>query len=274
MKRVATVILNRNLPGPTNELYEQLMINEGSITDIYVLEAGSRIDNISKYCTWHASDPDSMQNGLRYCRGTNYALFSLFHEKRWEQYDAFFILTNDTVISRKRIIRPMLAVLDEHPKVGILSPCSKRWGEKELLKEIKTRYFWFINNNALLFRREFLESIMQVNNPDFLSFIFDGSNFRGYLADVELISKAYANDWAAAITSHVFAEENESYLLEQADLIETEPYKEHMRLYIEEGKKWIHQKYGFNSQKSMIEYAKSFYDAFFRLHPELGDYMT
>ena len=54
---------------------------------------------------------------------------------------------------------------------------------------------------------------MEKENPNYLNFCFDGTNFRGYLTENELIAKAYTNDWAAAITSEVFAEHKESYLL-------------------------------------------------------------
>ena len=39
---------------------------------------------------------------------------------------------------------------------------------------------------------------MNLSNPTFMNFIFDGTNFRGYLSESELIAKGYANDWAAA----------------------------------------------------------------------------
>jgi len=272
MKRAATVILNRNLPTPTDNLYEHLFIHDGNLTDIFVLEAGSQLENLSKYCTWHASDSQSMKEGLRYCRGTNYALYKLYKEGRWDQYEAFFILTNDTVLTQDKTIEPLLKILNEHPKVGILSPCSVRWGEEALLRDSQTMYFWFIHNNALFLRRAFLESIIQSLDEGYMNFIFDGTNFRGYLSENELISKAYANDWAAAVTSKVFAEENETYLLEKADLIRTEPYGENMRLYLKEGKTWLKQKYGFNSHWSMIEYTKNFYDLFFKLNPELNKF--
>ena len=42
----------------------------------------------------------------------------------------------------------------------------------------------------------------------------------------EIIAKAYSNDWAAAITTKVFAEENETYLLEKSDLIRTDDFFE------------------------------------------------
>jgi hypothetical protein len=165
-----------------------------------------------------------------------------------------------------------MKIMDEHPKLGILSPCSERWGEKLLLEKEQTKYFWFIHNNSFLLRREFIESVCNINKPDFMNFLFDGENFRGYLSESELIAKAYANDWAAAITSVVWAGENESYLINQADLIKTEDYQENLRLYVSEGKDWLRNKYGFNSRWSMQQYVKSFYDKFFEFHPEYSAY--
>ena len=73
-----------------------------------------------------------------------------------------------------------------------------------------------------------------------------------------MIAKAYANDWAAAITTKVWAGENESYLLDYPDQIKTERYEENLRLYIKEGKDWMRKKYGFNSHWSMLQFVKSY----------------
>ena len=56
MSRVATIILNRNLPEPTDRLYEHLIKHDGTDTDVFVLEAGSDTENVSQYCTWHVND--------------------------------------------------------------------------------------------------------------------------------------------------------------------------------------------------------------------------
>ena len=162
--------------------------------------------------------------------------------------------------------------MDKQKNLGIISPCSKKWGEKFLLKKQTTKYFWFIHNNAYLLRRKFIESVMETNDPNFMNFVFDGSNFRGYLSESELIGKAYLNDWAAAITNEVNAEENESYLLEKSDLIRTEGHDENLKLYLEEGRRWIKSKYGFSSHWSMHQYTKTLYDQFFEHHPELKKY--
>ena len=66
MKNIATLILNRNLPGPTDKLVEKIKKTEDHLTDIYVIEAGSDNDKLSKYYTWHVNSSDVIQNGLTY----------------------------------------------------------------------------------------------------------------------------------------------------------------------------------------------------------------
>lgn len=272
MKKIATIILNRNLPEVTDLLYEHLSKYDGDETDIYVLEAGSDASKLSRYATWHANSDDILVNGMRYGRGMNFGLVQLLKEGKFEQYDAFFLLTNDTEFKDGPTLSPLMQIMNEHPRVGILSPCSERWGERLLLGSKTTKYFWFIHNNAYLLRREFIESICDKEQPDMMDFLFDGTNFRGYGSEHELIAKGYANDWAAAITSEVWSAENESHLLDHADQIKTVGYEENLKLYVAEGRRWMRKKYGFNSHWSMQQYVKGFYDKFFEFHPEYSEY--
>ena len=78
MKKTATIILNRNLPEETNVLADHLIKFDGDDTDIFVVEAGSEKDNLSKYCTWHVSTPEVLKQGMRYSRGMNYGLLQLW----------------------------------------------------------------------------------------------------------------------------------------------------------------------------------------------------
>lgn len=272
MKRVATIILNRNLPEVTNALYDHLIQYDADLTDVFIVESGSDDAQLSRNMTWHADWPEARSHGLRYCRGMNFGLSQLWKEGRFTQYDAFFLLTNDTEFQQRPTLEPLMAILDQHLRVGVLSPCAERWGEKFLLNEQSTKYFWFIHNNAYLLRREFVESILNDYEPNQMGFLFDGSNFRGYGSESELIAKAYANDWAAAITNTVWAGENETHLINKADLIKTEGYEENIKLYVDEGVRWMRTKYGFNSRWSMQQYVKSFYDHFFEFHPEFSAY--
>jgi GT2 family glycosyltransferase len=272
MKKVATIILNRNLPAVTERLHEHLKKYDDEQTDIYVVEAGSDTEKLSRYVKWYANSEEVLRNGLRYGRGMNFGLTQLLKEGKFDQYDSFFLLTNDTEFKAEPTLAPLISILNDHPRVGILSPCSERWGERLLLKTEKTKYFWFIHNNAYLLRREFIESICDKEQPDMMNFLFDGTNFRGYGSEHELIAKAYANDWAAAITSEVWASENESHLLDHADQIKTEGYEENLKLYVTEGRRWMRKKYGFNSHWSMQQYVKGFYDKFFEFHPEYSQF--
>jgi hypothetical protein len=273
VKRVATLILNRNLPEVTDALAENVIKYNDALSDVFVVEAGSDSRKLSKYCTWYADWPEAMEKGLRYSKGMNYGLARLKENGEFGNYDAFFLLTNDTELSKAPSIETLINVLDKHPRVGILSPCSNRWGEKFLLEHVSTKYFWFIHNNAYFLRREFVETICNTDDdPAYMNFLFDGTNFRGYGSENELIAKAYANEWAAAITREVWVEENESHLINHADIIKTESYAENLKLYIEEGRRWMKKKYGFTSRWSMQQYVKSFYDKFFELYPEYGQY--
>jgi len=273
MKKVATIILNRNLPEETNKLYEHLYKYDGNLTDIFVIEAGSDKDKLSKYKTWYADWPDAKENGLRYARGMNFGISNLIKEDKYSLYDYFFLITNDTEFDEKPSISSLLNIMKIHKRLAILSPCSKRWGEKYLLDSPNhTKYFWFIHNTAYFIRREFIDLIKPKENTNFLNIFFDGTNFRGYGLESEIIAKAYINNWAAAITTEVYIKENESYLLNKADLIKTDSYSRNLKLYLEEGQKWMMQKYGFNSKWIMQLYVKNFYDSFFEFNPEYSKY--
>ena len=272
MKKTATIILNRNLPEPTDVLYEHLNKYDGNYTDIYVVEAGSDEDKLSKYCTWYVNDESVKNNGLRYGRGMNYGIQQLVKEGKYRDYDALFLLTNDTVLREEPSVKPLEELMNAYKHIGILSPCSKRWGEKNLIDERGVTCFWFIHNNAYYIRREFIDKIADFSTTDYMQFLFDGTNFRGYLTEEELIAKAYANDYTAAITNKVWVEENESHLLEHAQLIKTESYSDNLKLYIEEGLNWVKKKYGFNSRWTMQQYVRQFYEAYFEYHPELKDF--
>ena len=269
MKKTATIILNRNLPQETDLLVEHLKKYDGDYTDIFVIEAGSDRNKLSKYCTWHEDSVEVLKYGLRYARGMNYGLLKLWEEGDWKKYDSFFLITNDTKFPKSQnTIKTLQRIQTEFSKVGIISPCSERWGEARLIGANSLKYFWFIHNNAYFLRKEMLDQLINRDKPTYMNFLFDGDNFRGYLSESEIIAKAYANDWAAAITTRVISEEDDSYLLNKNKLIKTEPYDENLRLYVDEGLNWIKKKYGFNSRWQMMQYSKLFYDKFFEYNPE------
>jgi len=272
MKKTVTIILNRNLPDITDNLYESIRKHNLSKTDIYVVESGSDKNKLSKHYTWVADWEDAVKHGLRVPRGVNYALLQLINEGKFKSYDYFLMLTNDAEFENKPIINTLVEIMKEHPYVGLLSPCSKQWGEANLIGPENTKYFWYVHNVAYMIKREYIESVMEIDNPSHLNLLYDGSNFRGFGLETELVAKGYVNDWATAITTKVWVNENEEHLQTKAKIIKTETYEENLRLYIEEGKKWMRRKYGFNSHWALQMYAKNLYDKFFEFYPELTCY--
>ena len=266
MTNFATIILNRNLPKITEKLYKD--IKKTNNTDIYILESGSKKNLLAKNFTWHAKWPNAMKMGLRFPRGMNYALSKLWEEKLYLKYDYFFLISNDAEIITKNCIEKFEKIFKKHPRLGILSGCASNWGESQLLKDKKLLYFWYMENHSLVLRKEFILDIMSKKKPGYKNFLYDGNNFRGYGSNSELLAKAYSNFWGAAITSEVKINENESHLINKSSLIRTEPYSKNLKLYIEEGEKWMKEKYGFKSKWSMQMYVKTFYDKFFEYYPD------
>ncbi len=275
MKRTATIILNRNLPEETDKLCDDIKKHNHRLTDIFVVESGSQSDALSKYCTWHADWPEAIEEGLRYPRGFNYALHKLYTEDRFKDYDYFFLVCNDVKFKTQNIIEILEEEMQIHERLAILSPCSEQWGEKILVSDNNdVKYFWHTQFLAWFIRKEFIEDVIPLDTEkeDFKSFMFDGSNFRGYGVDLELIAKAYANDWACGITPRAWQTEDESYLKTKSGIMKTDQYDVNIEKLLKEGKNWLRSKYGFNSRWLLQMYSKNFYDKFFEHYPELKQY--
>ncbi len=270
--RVATIILNRNLGTITNNLYKKIYKYNKKYTDIFVIDSGSDIKKKSKYTTWSANWKKAKQNGLRFSRGMNYGLFKMYQEDKFKNYEYFLLLTNDSEVESKPFIKELVNTMNKVKSIAILSPCSKRWGEKVLLKDKKLKFFWYIHNNAYFVRKDFIELVRKKKNFNYLNFLFDGKNFRGFGADSELIMKAYKSNMSAAITSKVWVEENENYLLKKSSLIKTDPYDRNLKLYINEGLKWMKRKYNFDSRWDMHLHVKKYYNIFFEKNKKLLKY--
>lgn len=271
-KKVATIILNRNLGKLTDKLYRKIKKNNSKYTDIFVMDAGSLEKHKSQYTNWTANSKSIKKNGLRFGRGMNLALSNLYEEKKFYEYDYFFLVTNDTIIEDKPIIKKFIEIMSNNSKIAILSGCSKKWGEKEILKNIDYKFFWYIHNNSYFLRTSFIDKIKNLKKPHYKNFLFDGNNFRGFGIESEIILKAYKANMAAAITSKIWIEEDEDYLLNKNKLIKTDPYNKNLKLYINEGLLWLKKKYNFNSKWDMSLHVKNYYDKFFFKNKKLKKY--
>lgn len=273
MKRVATIILNHDSSKQTDVLVEHLLKYDGDHTDIYVLEVKGNADHFSKYRTWYIRTIQVDTDIMGYANEMNYGLYKLLHEGKYDSYDAYWLLTSDLIFQETSTLKELLAIIDSNKWIGILSPCNKKWGEKYLLKEKDVKCVWYVENNAYLLRREFLQEICDMDVPNYKNFLYDGNNIGGYMVWEELIAKAYANNWAVAITNKVwFDTYRESYIL--ASCLTRNSFEDNnMKHYFDEGLKWLRRKYGFPNHWVMLQYVRHFYKSFFEYNPEYITYM-
>ena len=58
----------------------------------------------------------------------NFGLGKLWELNKFNQYEYFLLLTNDTIVPKNQFIKKLANIMNKNPKIGILSPCSKKMG--------------------------------------------------------------------------------------------------------------------------------------------------
>ncbi|MEX0298764.1 MAG: hypothetical protein AB3N28_06820 [Kordiimonas sp.] len=272
IKDTAILVLNRNLPDHTDQLCDQLLSESAEFADLYAIESGSSQEGISKYCSFWARWDDAIKDGLRYPRGFNYGLSELVKLGKFHDYKYYMLVCNDVDITSPMV--PILReLMEENPKVGILSPMAHDWPEQDLMQGRDIAYCWHVNHIIWMVRRELIEAIMTNGEANYMNFLYDGENFRGYLSDMELVAKGYVNEFATALTNRCHFHEKKQLLREKSTQIASDPLEINERRVYAEGMRWLRQKYGFNHKEQMETYCKLFFDRFFDLHPYLRNQM-
>jgi len=269
--RVAIIILSRNLPERVDKLVREFRKYDLNEADIFVIEAGTDRELLSEHHTTWANWPEAMQEGLRSPRGFNLGLLEVIKRGDLQSYDYFF-LVRGTVDLEGPVVTSLIKQMQEHPKLGIISPCGSKWEERQIIGDNSLRYVWHINHYAWMIRRELVELLVNYESPSIENLFFDGSNFRGYGTDTEIVFKGYANEYATALSTTCFLNEDTSLLKTQADLIRTDPYDVNARKVFDEGFRWMKHKYGFTTRLQFQELAELWYERFFELHPSLEQY--
>ena len=185
-----------------------------------------------------------------------------------QKYQYYFLVCQDSIFPDEPTLHIMLEEMERYPRIGILSPCSLEWGEASLVPDKEVRLFWFINHIAWLFRGDFIDAVKNIEEPSHLNYLYDGTNFRGYDLDVEVVAKAYANGYGAGITKRALFREDADLTDRMASTMKTDPQRLNRPAMFDEGKKWLRSKYGFNSRWNMVTYVKAFYNQFFEHYPD------
>ncbi|MBN2469573.1 MAG: hypothetical protein JXN59_02520 [Anaerolineae bacterium] len=118
--RTAVLVLDRNLPGVTDGLCNQLIeraVAGAQVTpfDLFVIESGSDRDRLSRYTTHHFVDDASVKVGLRIARGLNAGIRLL------PGYEFYGFFTNDVVLTHALdTIATVQEYFDAYPRIGLI----------------------------------------------------------------------------------------------------------------------------------------------------------
>ena len=211
-----------------------------------MIESGSDSDKLSKYAAFHANWPDAIEKGLHYCRGMNFGLSEL--HKKYGQYEYYFMLMGDSKFDEEVKIQKLVDILDGDGRIGILSPWSPQW--KGSISRGEKVVHYLVPHVSWMIRDEFVQQIIDETDP-LMNYFYDGSNFRGYDADTELIYKCYQSGYCTVVTDSVVFREDHDLMADNADKIKTERQAVHRKLMYEEGLKWMKEKYGFKTKWDM-----------------------
>lgn len=266
-KPIACLILQRNDAEATKHIIKSIKHNNAGIVDFYCIESGSDDDKIingSEIKIFHANWDDAKINGLRVARGFNYGMSQLQIGLN-KNYKYYFLLTGDVILDQdKNDLKDMMKVFENIPEVGIVSALSPNWGA-DLKREDRDVYFvHLVPHVAFMIRHEFFETVKNLKEPHYMNYFYDGSNFRSYDVDTELVLKGYCSGYATAITSKVLMWENRFI-----NAI-VEPNKSQM---IIEGLAWLKEKYGFDNKQQMRAALYAAYYQFFKQNSHLREYI-
>ena len=258
---IDVLILNRNLGEVCDSLVESVRDNLDPDDTITVVDAGSAEGLQSSYTSVKADDSQAREHGLRFGRGMNLGLKHLAQNGGRNPWVLMLPVDSEIIfwdmnglIAQTRDIEHMVAV----KPVDLESPYS------QMLQSESLKLAWNFEEGPWLIRRSFIEEQQKMNvQGDF----FDHSNFRGYLTSLDLSFRAYSNGNCIGITNSLVIHENESYLLERSDLIDTEPLDRNRQLLISEGLVWLQSRYAIDDPWSFAQVVRLLYEQFLQENP-------
>lgn len=234
---IDAVILNRNLGEVCDSLTSDLERLLGSESQLVVVDCSTEPHLASRRTTVAVTSEHAIKFGLRFGRGMNIGINYLLESGRASPW--IMLLPVDTEIVHMDVDL-LLGELATVPRLVAAKPLPEGSAYNDFLEERTLGLGWNFEEGPWLVRTDFVRD--QISMSGRRQF-FDSDNFRGFLTSLELALRAYANGNCVGITKHLILRENQEYLIEKADLLKTEPLKENLRLFLEEGEEWLRKKY-------------------------------
>lgn len=252
------LVLNRNLKAVTDNLCEE-MESFAEVGQCFVVDAGSKDDEVSNRTLIRDSSPIALEQGLRPNRGFNLGI------KAWLEFGAadwVMLLPNDSEVENFEATE-ILSQVNAQDSVVAIVPVSARSPYNHLLEKQPLALAWNVNEGPILLRRGFLENAYGQQGFQ----LFDGNNFRGYCSFLDLAFKIYSMNFGLAITNKISFIENTKYTISHFELMKTEPYEENINLMLSEGKIWLTEKFGYSDRRNLEQVVRLAYEEFLRSNP-------
>jgi GT2 family glycosyltransferase len=260
---IDVIILNRNLGEVCDALVEKLnsFLIQG-VDRVIVVDSGSESSLKSRYTSVGLSDELTHQQGLRFGRGMNLGL--QYRESLGAKNPWILLLPVDTEIIEWDL-HNVIGNLKSQDRIAALKPASQKSEYLKILDGSSLKFGWNFEEGAWLINSNFVSYVQNsLETADF----FDEYNFRGYLTSLDLAFRAYVNGFGIALTSGLIVYENETYLLDKASLIRTEPLDENQKLMVSEGLNWLRQKYQIQDVWDFAQLVRLCFDQFLIENPE------
>lgn len=115
---VAIIVMNRDRPDITDKVVEQVKdMGEGLETSLFVVEAGSRPENRSRYATHYFRDPNYKGRYYAFNQGLKFA-----HQEK-PAYDYYWFVVNDIIFPEGQdTLKLLWEAMQEDPKMAAIGP--------------------------------------------------------------------------------------------------------------------------------------------------------
>lgn len=115
---VAIIVMNRDRPDITDKVVEQVKdMGEGLETSLFVVEAGSRPENRSRYATHYFRDRDYKGRYYAFNQGLKFA-----HQEK-PAYDYYWFVVNDIIFPEGQdTLKLLWEAMQENPSMAAIGP--------------------------------------------------------------------------------------------------------------------------------------------------------
>lgn len=235
---IDVVILNRNLGEVCDSLCVDVEAVMGPESQLVVVDCSTSPQLASKRKTVVVDSDHALEFGLRFGRGMNIGINFLLDSGSSSPWILLLPVDAEIAHLNLKLLLSELAMVSE---LVAVKPLPEGSAYAALLVEMGLGLGWNFEEGPWLLRSNYVKEQVDLSGK---AEFFDANNFRGFLTSLELAFRAYANGKCVGVTKHLVLRENQSYLIEKADLLKTDPLEENLRMFVAEGEEWLHRKYG------------------------------